>query len=56
MVEVVFHGAFAAPGDDDDVLDAGCDGFFNAVLDDGLVNKSQHLFGNDLGGGEKPCA
>ena len=55
-VEVVFHGALAAAGDDDDVLDAGGDGLFNAVLDDGLVDQSQHLFGDDFGGGQKTRA
>ena len=56
VIEVVFHGAFAASGDDDDVLDAGGHRFFNAVLDDGLVDKSQHLFGYDFGGREKASA
>ena len=56
VVEMVFHGAFAASGDDDDVLDAGGHRFFNSVLDDGLVDKSQHLFGYDFGGGEKASA
>ena len=56
MIEVVFHGAFAAAGDDDDVLDARCDRLFDAVLDDGLVDQRQHLFGDDLGGGQKTRA
>ena len=55
-VEVVFHGAFAAAGDDDDVLDAGGNGLFDAVLDDGLVDQRQHLLGNDLGGRQKARA
>src|SRR3569833_849228 len=53
VVEVVFHGAFAATGNDDDVLDSGSDGFFNAVLNDGLVDERQHLFGDYLGGGQE---
>ena len=56
MVEVVFHGGFAAAGDDDDVFDAGGDGLFNSVLDDRLVDEGKHLFGNDFGGGQKPRA
>ena len=46
----------AAPGDDDDVLNAGMHGFLDAVLDDGLVYKRQHLFGLGLGGGQEAGA
>ena len=53
MVEVVFHGAFAATGDDDDVFDAGGNSLFDAVLNDGLVDEGQHLLGDDLGGGQE---
>jgi hypothetical protein len=35
------------------VLDSGGDRFFDAVLDDGLVNEGKHLLGDDLRGGEK---
>ena len=55
-VEVVFHRTFAAAGDDDDVLDAGSNGLFNAILDDGLVDQRQHLFRNDFGGRQKARA
>ena len=53
---MIFRGAFTAPGDNDDVLDTGCDGLFDAVMNDRLVNKSQLFFGNHLGGGEESCA
>ena len=52
-VEMVFDGGFAAAGDHNNVGDAGMDGFFDAVLDDGLVDEGQHLFGLGLGGGEE---
>ncbi len=52
-VEVILDGGFAAPGDDDDVLNPGVDRFFDAVLNDGLVDDRQHLFGLGLGGGQK---
>ena len=55
-VEVVFDGLFAASGDDDDLIAAGRDRLFDAVLDDGLVHQRQHLFGLRLGGGQKPGA
>ena len=49
-VEVVFHGGFAAAGDDDDLGAAGADGLFDAVLDQRLVDETEHLFGHGLGG------
>ena len=33
-----------------------CDGFFDAVLDDRLVDEHQHLLGLRLGGGQEPRA
>ncbi len=48
-VEVIFDGALAAAGDDDDVLDAGELGFLHAVLDQGLVDERQHLLGHGFG-------
>src|SRR5579859_472236 len=53
---MIFHGAFSAPGDDNDVLDPGGDCFFNAVLNDGLVDQSQHFLRNYLGSREETCA
>ena len=48
-VEVIFDGALAAAGDDDDVLDAGVLGFLDAVLDQGLVDERQHLLRHRFG-------
>ena len=56
VVEVVFHRALAAAGDDDDVLNSGGDRLFHAVLNDGLVDQRQHLLGDDLGGRQKTRA
>jgi hypothetical protein len=53
---VIFHGVLAAAGDEEDVLDAGGEALFDAVLDDGRVDQRQHLLGNDLGGGQKAGA
>ena len=50
-VEMILNRGLAAAGHDDDVLDAGMNGFFHAVLDEGLVHQRQHLFGLGFGGG-----
>ena len=52
-VEVVFDGLLAAPGDDDDLVAAGSERFFHAVLNDWLVDQRQHLFGLGFGSGQK---
>ena len=55
-VEVIFHGGFAAAGDDDDVGAAGGDGLLYPVLDEGLVDEGEHFLGGGLGGGEEAGA
>src|ERR1700733_9352283 len=55
-VEVVFHGGFAAAGDEYDLGAAGGYGLFDAVLDERLVDEAEHLFGHGLGGWEEACA
>ncbi len=55
VVEVVFHGALLAAGDEDHLLDAGADSLLDAVLDDRLVDQRQHLFGLRIGGGKEAC-
>ena len=55
-VEMVFHQDFAAPGHDDDLVAAGSNRLFHAVLNDRLVDDRQHLFRHDLGGRKKPRA
>ena len=53
VIEIVFDRAFAAVGDDQDLLDAGGDRFLDDVLDDGLVNQGQHLLGDALRVGQQ---
>jgi hypothetical protein len=55
-VEVVFHRAFAAAGDEDDVLDARSNRLFHPILNDRLVDQRQHLLGNNLGCGQEARA
>ena len=55
-VEMIFDGVLAAAGDEDDVVDAGRDRFFDAVLDDRLVDERQHFLGLRFGGGEESGA
>ena len=56
VVEVVFHCALATAGNNDDVLDAGGNGLFDAVLDDRFVDQRQHFFGYDFCGRQKTRA
>ena len=53
---MIFDGVFAAPGDDDDVLDARGDALLDDVLNQRLVDDRQHLFGLRLGGRQKSRA
>ena len=55
-VEVVFHGGFAAAGDDDDLGATGGDGLFDPVLDERLVDEAEHLLGHGLGGWKESSA
>jgi hypothetical protein len=55
-VEVVFDRILAPAGDEDDVVHAGRNRLFDAVLDDRLVDQRQHFFRLCLGGGEESGA
>jgi len=55
-VEVVFHGGLTAAGDEDDLGASCCDGLFDAVLDQRLVDEAEHLLGDGLGRGQKAGA
>src|SRR5262249_10198452 len=55
-VEVIFDRILAAAGDEDDVVDAGSDGFLDAVLNDWFVYERQHFFRLRLGGGKEARA
>ena len=52
-VEMVFDRVLAAARDQNDVVDAGGDSLFHAVLNDRFVDEWQHLLGLRLGGREK---
>ena len=49
-VEVVLDGGLAASCHEHEALDAGSDGLFNHVLDDGSVHEGKHLLRLSLGG------
>jgi hypothetical protein len=55
-IEVVFDGALAASGDDDDLVASGGQRFFDAVLNDGLVDQRKHFLGLGFGGGQEASA
>src|SRR5205823_4936606 len=55
-VEVILDGVLSAARDEDDVRDARADGFFNAVLDDRLVDERQHFLRLRFGGREESGA
>ncbi len=52
-VEVILDGAFAFTRNNQNILDAGIDGFLHDVLNGGNVNDRQHFLGHGLGGGQK---
>ena len=45
---MIFDGALAAPGDENDVLDARRDAFLDRILDQRLVHNGQHFLGDRL--------
>ena len=49
-VKMVFDRVLAAPGHEQDVVDARGHRFFDAVLNDRLIDDRQHLFWLRLGG------
>jgi len=53
---MVFDGALAASGDDDDVLNSGMQGLLDAILNEWFVAQGQHLLGLRLGGGGERVA
>src|ERR1039457_2516064 len=53
-VEVIFDGALAPAGDEQEVVEAGRDSFLDHVLDRWLVDDRQHLLGRRLRRGQEP--
>src|SRR5699024_7001738 len=48
-VEMVLERSLVAPGDHEDIAEAGIDGLFDDVLDRRLVDDGEHLLGGGLG-------
>ena len=55
-VEMVLDDAFVAPGDEDEMLDAGLARFVHHVLDQRPVDHRQHFLRHGLGGRQEPGA
>ena len=55
-VKMLLDGPLRARDDDQDVRDARRGGFFDDVLDHGLVHEREHLFRHRLGDGEEAGA
>ena len=53
---MILDDALVAPGDEDEVLDAGLARLVDDVLDQRPVDHRQHLLGHGLGGGQEPGA
>ncbi len=52
-VEMVLDDALVAPGDEDEMLDAGLPRLVDDMLDHRPVDHRQHLLGHGLGGGQE---
>jgi hypothetical protein len=55
-VEIVFERAFAAPGDEDHLLDARLARLVHRILDERPIDDREHLLGECLGGGKEARA
>ena len=54
VVEVILDGRLAAPGDEDEILDAGGPGFVDGVLHQRLVHHGQHFLWHGFGRRKEP--
>ena len=52
-IEVIEDRFLSPGGDNDDLIQTGSQGFFDAVLQHGLVDERKHLLGDDLGRGKE---
>jgi len=52
VIEMILDHALVAPGDEDEMFDAGFPGFVEDVLDQRLVDDGQHFLRHRLGGGQ----
>jgi hypothetical protein len=55
-VEVILDDSLVAPRHEDKVLNSGLSSLIHDILDDGLVNDSQHFLWNGLGSRQKSRA
>src|SRR5258708_7591246 len=55
-IEMILDNRLVAPGDEDEMLDAGLARLIDHILDDRPVDDGQHLLRNGLGGRKKPRA
>ena len=53
VIEVIFDRGLAAPGDENQLLDAAVEGLLHRMLDHRAVNDRQHLLGHGLGRRQK---
>jgi hypothetical protein len=53
---MILNRILAAAGHENDVPDAGSHGFFDAILNDGLVDERQHFLGLCFGCGQEASA
>jgi hypothetical protein len=56
MVEIVFDGAFVAPGDKNDVLDARLERLIDHILDGGAVDDRKHFLRDRFRCRQHTCA
>src|SRR5208283_1799365 len=54
-VEMILDHRFVAPGDEDEMLDAGLARLVDDMLKNRTINYGQHLLGNRFGGRKKAC-
>src|SRR5262249_17613861 len=52
-VEMILDDALVAPGNENEMLDAGLPCFVDDMLDDGPVDNREHFLGHGLGGGQE---
>src|ERR1017187_4958784 len=55
-VKMIFDGALAAAGDDNDVLNSGMQRLLDAILNERFIDQRQHLHRLRLGGGQEAAA
>ena len=52
-IEMILQRTLVAAGDENELLDAGCQAFLDRILDERPVDDREHLLRHGLGGGQK---